>query len=415
MKNKMTSEINKGVALVSLFSGVLAWFTCRYLYYSLHDRLSGPVLMAMLFSLLFLITFFSVIISSLITGSFNKDSLLYDGVYSIFHHFAFCILVISILSGSLEYLYELNPHTMEFEPSSYIFVLDESGSMEDNDPNGLRYKAIPDIVREKGNCFPYMIYAFSNNSKILRQMAPLSTGAEDIPVTNSGGTSIRGTLLRILQDYKKGVWNGGDNPKVILLTDGYATDLDNGFLWFRGNVPEFNETLEEFSELEINISTVGLGNVDQELMRKIAETTGGIFINVHNTANLSDAMKTAAISYADRNLLSIRYMRHFDRIYGILRIFFLSIIGAILGSMFVFAFVQDESIPVIILSSVICAVLGSIAMEVGLKAGVLQNLLWLFLWILFSITLGYLQMDSFLKQINPAITEHNHDFFLHSY
>ena len=47
-------------------------------------------------------------------------------------------------------------------------------------------------------------------------------------------------------------------PKLFFLTDGFATDLDNGFLWFKGNVPEFNTALEEYSKLGISISTVGL-------------------------------------------------------------------------------------------------------------------------------------------------------------
>lgn len=67
-----------------------------------------------------------------------------------------------------------------------------------------------------------------------------------------------------MKDYKEHVWEGGEHPKVVLLTDGAATDLDNGFLWFKGNVPEFNHALEEYSNFGINISTVGLGSVDKK-------------------------------------------------------------------------------------------------------------------------------------------------------
>lgn len=51
----------------------------------------------------------------------------------------------------LEYLYELNPKQKIIEPTSYIFVIDESGSMSGNDPEGLRYDAVSDLGARKHN------------------------------------------------------------------------------------------------------------------------------------------------------------------------------------------------------------------------------------------------------------------------
>lgn len=261
--------------------------------------------------------------------------------------------------------------------------------MSGNDPKGLRYDAISEIMNSPENMLPYMVYAFSSESRILRNMGTLEPDEAKIPVTCDGTTSIREITLRILQDYKEKRWNGGDNPKIIFLTDGFATDLDNGFLWFKGNVPEFNAALEEYSKLGINISTVGLGSVDKELMRKMAETTGGVFINVDQATDLAAAMKTAATSYSERNLLSVRYMKHMNKLFGFLRIFFLSLIGLLIGGLLAFAYMEDSSMPFIVINSAAGSILGSVLLEVGIQNGVYQSVLWFILWILFAATLGY--------------------------
>ena len=99
-------------------------------------------------------------------------------------------------------------------------------------------------------------------------------------------------------------------------------------------------------------------------------------------------MKTAATSYSDRNLLSIRYMKRWDTLYGCLRILFLTIIGTVIGSLMLLAYMEDSSIPIIIVNSIICSLIGSILFEIGLKIGVYQSLLWIVLWSLFSLTPG---------------------------
>lgn len=139
-------------------------------------------------------------------------------------------------------------------------------------------------------------------------------------------------------------YGGGESPKIIFLTDGYTTDLNNGFLWFKGNVPEFNKALREYHDLGINISTVGLRKVDSGLMTKISGMTGGIFVNVQDVSDISTTIKVATVSYSNRDLFSIRYIQHMDGIYGLLRVLFLSIIGSLL----LLAYMEDTSIPLIV-------------------------------------------------------------------
>lgn len=390
MRNVMKSHINKTVALMSVFAGVLSWFGCHYIYTTYSDKLSESVMIGSLCAVLFAAVFLTVLLGSMITGSFNKESELFVDFGHMAAYFICSLIGIFVLVMGLEFIYECNPNIKSIEPTSYIFVIDESGSMSGNDPGGLRYEAIPEIMKATEEGFPYMVYTFSDDTQIIRDMAPLDAEYEPIPVNSDGGTAICGTILRILQDYKNGVWDGGSNPKVVFLTDGSATDLSNGFLWFRGNMPEFNAALEEYYDLDINISTVGLGSVDREIMTKMAETTGGVFVNIQNASDLASAMKTAASSYSDRNLLSIRYMKRWDTLYGFLRILFLTIIGTVIGSLMLLAYMEDSSIPIIIVSSIICSLIGGVLFEIGLKIGVYQSLLWIVLWSLFSLTPGHI-------------------------
>lgn len=390
MRNVMKSHINKTVALMSVFAGVLSWFGCHYIYTTYSDKLSETVMIGSLCAVLFAAVFLTVLLGSMITGSFNKESELFVDFGHMAAYFICSLIGIFVLAMGLEFIYECNPNIKSIEPTSYIFVIDESGSMSGNDPGGLRYEAIPEIMKAAEEGFPYMVYTFSDDTQIIRDMAPLDAEYEPIPVNSDGGTAICGTILRILQDYKNGVWDGGSNPKVVFLTDGSATDLSNVFLWFRGNMPEFNAALEEYYNLSINISTVGLGSVDREIMTKMAETTGGVFVNIQNASDLASAMKTAASSYSDRNLLSIRYMKRWDTLYGFLRILFLTIIGTVIGSLMLLAYMEDSSIPIIIVSSTICSLIGSVLFEIGLKKGVYQSLLWIVLWALFSLTPGHI-------------------------
>ncbi len=399
------ARLNKPVLFMSAVAGGIIWFVCNYVYkLKIDGLLLIPILCSMLFATLFLVVW----IGSVATGSFDRQSSCYSGFGSMVKYFAFGIVGVFCLTMLLEFLYELDPKQKIVEPSSYIFVIDESGSMSGNDPEGLRYDAILEIMDSPENTLPYMVYAFSSEPRILRDMGELTSNEPEIPITCDGSTAIGETILRILQDYKEGKWDGGDNPKIIFLTDGFATDLDDGFLWFKGNIPEFNNALEEYSDCGISISTVGLGSVDTELMRKMAETTGGVFISVDQATDLTAAMDTAATSYADRNLLSVRYMRHMDGLFGLFRIIFLSLIGALIGGLLVFAYMDVGSLHLIVTSSLVGSILGSILLEVGVQNGVYQGVLWFLLWILFAATLGYkYPNDRAFKRGNVMVSPKN--------
>lgn len=74
MRNVMKSHINKIVTLMSVFAGVLSWFGCHYIYTTYRDKLSGSVMIGSLCAFLFASVFLMVLLGSMITGSFNRES-----------------------------------------------------------------------------------------------------------------------------------------------------------------------------------------------------------------------------------------------------------------------------------------------------------------------------------------------------
>lgn len=267
------------------------------------------------------------------------------------------------------------------QPTSYIFVIDDSGSMKDIDPEQERYSAIKTVLQDKPEDFSFMIYSFANDATIIRDMASISEGIPEIRGNNEGKTAIRTTLGKVLDDFKAKKWDGGSTPKVILLSDGAATDIN----LFSG----INKILKRYASNHISISTVGLQYADEELMNKIAKKTGGVFVNIADASQLSEAMRSAGMEYTERDLLSIRYMASLNFLYGILRIVFLAILGVLLGFEVCLSYGSNESSNLIICSSIIKAIIGAFIMEFGTGIlGFSDKFTWFVLWVLLALTIA---------------------------
>lgn len=185
---------------MSAVSGGTLWFFCNHLYSVYRLKISGFLMVPALCTLLFAVLFLAVWAGSVLTGSFDQENFLYSGPRSMLKYFTCSIAGIFCLTMLLEYLYELNPKQKIIEPTSYIFVIDESGSMSGNDPEGLRYDAVSEIMNSTDSQLPYMVYAFSSEAKILRDMGPMTENEAAFTVTCDGATSIYETTLRILQE-----------------------------------------------------------------------------------------------------------------------------------------------------------------------------------------------------------------------
>lgn len=270
-------------------------------------------------------------------------------------------LAMLVFAIGFEWLYEMSFHGQTKRYDSYLFVIDNSGSMDRSDPNGLRFETIETVLAEKPEKFSYAIYLFSDSAILVRKLGDQTTDLEYDRGNNHGMTAIKGTLQTILEDIENGTLDlEGRNGHVILLSDGAATDIHSR--------EEFLAVLDGFVQKEISISTVGLLNADEELMSEIATITGGVFVSVEEIEDLEDAMVQAGQEKViERNLLDYREGKNMDLLYAGMRIGFLILLGILIGlqkAVLCERFLDTSSV---MKSSIVGSVLAGVCMEIGIN------------------------------------------------
>lgn len=371
---RRTTRFNFVMLMASLGLGGVSWVLCILAYTAFVDVWSRPLVIGLVFAILAFFVAMGVFVVSLLQGAFEENILNGGGNGSVLIAVFVSVVFIAALGVLFQWIYGLHYDREPMEPTAYIFVIDNSKSMESNDPNQLRYAAIDKILEKKSSEFPYMVYGFSDEISVLQKMAPTSNRHTDLIGNSMGGTCIKKAMERVMDDYQNHLWEGGKYPKMILLTDGHATDVSR--------LSSINNILKRFSRNHISISAVGLGDVDYALMRKITSKTGGIFIDIDNAAMLGDAMEHAAYQYAADDLLTTRYFSHRDFLFGFLRVLFLAILGACIGCASAVAYGQMDAAGFVILSSAIESLAGALLMELLTSVlDVSDRFCWFMLWI----------------------------------
>lgn len=369
------SDLNIGVIPASIVAGIIAWFLGSILYSAMLDSIPRPVVIGIVFTVLYLFILIAVILVSVIQRQFQGNAV------TLLISFLAGAPVVFLLAALFQFIYGLDFKPDITGPSSYVFIIDDSGSTADSDPNMLRYQAIEDVLQGADAGTPYMVYSFSDTTEIVREMGPAAAGEQPLQGQILGGTSIKGALQTAIRDYRNGVWDaGGKAPKVVLLTDGYATDI--------GFFSPIDKVLDEYVEDGISVSTVGLGNADEQLMKQIAEATGGVYVGVSDAKDLSNAMVSAAHSVTTRDLVSSRSMRKLNLLYAVLRVLFITLLGTLIGGLIAFAYGNQDSFVFSTIASAILSLIGGLIMEIF--TGVIHfndTFVWLILWIFLAATL----------------------------
>ena len=372
-------KLNIFMLIFSLILGFVMMLPCIFVYELLVDLVPRPLVIGAVFGLLAFGVCTAIHIASILSRCFDRNLAPGRGGISPMGAVILGTLAVAALGTLFQWIYGLHVDPDRAEPTSYVFVIDNSGSMDSSDPDGLRFSAISQVLEDYPEDFPYMVYGFSQDAYVLREMKPASQGDWVSRGETLGLTSIRGSLETVIKDYRNDVWEGGDHPKVILLTDGYATDINR--------VSEINGTLRDYVSSNISISTIGLGYVDERLMENIATGTGGVFIDVNDASMLSEAMSQAASSHATDDLLTTRFFGRLDFLFGLLRILFLAILGGGIAYMKSIAYGNTKSYRLVIFSGMGQAALGAVIMEVFTSLlGLPSMLCWTILWLLIGLT-----------------------------
>ena len=164
-----------------------------------------------------------------------------------------------------------------------VFLVDDSGSMADNDPDNVRATAVYNFVRSLAASDGFQVTTFTDSTSekvaytTVDQIADWAELQKQISnLGSNGGTDISGAIRRgiaVLDAIER------DTQKMmVMLTDGNQ-DTKGG---------SYDENaMHEAAERGYQINTVSLGeDTDEEVLRAIAETTGGEYY----TSDTADAL-----------------------------------------------------------------------------------------------------------------------------
>lgn len=311
MKNKYGIHL-----LITIFTGVLVWFASSFFYKPLTTRLWQPLGIAIYFSIIAVF----IILANLILSCCRGDIVRWFGykrqeAKEFLHHAVCFFLVFFVLSLGLEFVYEIGKVYIG-APTSYVFLIDDSGSMATNDSDVNRGKAIDVIMKNQTTNIPYAVYRFSDGCELLRPMAQYN-GNEIYNFESNGGTNIVGSLEYVVKDITNNSSAVGQFPKILLLSDGSASSVG------------IKSVIKMCNDRNVVVSTVSFKKFSNMLLNRIANETGGVHLTAGDISSLYEKMEEAIISTNSRNLISDRYVKNLDWLYGVMRVLFLIIIGAI--------------------------------------------------------------------------------------
>lgn len=371
----------------TIIAGVLYGFIGELIYKVLSRLIpSIPLTIIYFMGMFFFISLAVYLISRFIYSQMNKP--IYMKLWLI------SMALMLVLSGLFEFIYDIIQERYDYaEAKSYIFAVDNSGSMEVNDPYASRYDAINKILESKDDDFEYAVYSFSDPECIFleRDMAPISDGVTEIKPSNEGWTSIVTTIKTIADDIESGKLKADKSTRVILLTDGYPTDNDFG---------EIMPQLTRFKNMEIPISTVGLVESDDNFMSMVAGATGGNYVRCDTLDTLEGALEEATVeNKVYRNLLGFRSGTYLNWLLAILRILFVGALGIVMAigkTAICEKFVNTTSVLV---SSCISGILAGVCIEIGMNGlGINQTVMRVIAAVLMAFTC--LREDLFLNQLS---------------
>ncbi|MFC4245914.1 VWA domain-containing protein [Natribaculum luteum] len=177
------------------------------------------------------------------------------------------------------------------DPIDVTFVLDRSGSMDWNDPDGIRVDATKDFIglldnSEYGD--KAGVFEFNTGGNQLHELSgDLTSVNQSVVAREDGGTDMSAGMELALDEY-----DDGDDPDrdrtMILLSDG-----ENDCGWFCDSDELDEQTMDlaqnDANDKNVTIYTVGLGDhVDEDLLEDVADATGGEYHHADNAEELED-------------------------------------------------------------------------------------------------------------------------------
>lgn len=328
----MHRKINLLLLLFSLIGGAVGFVFGEIMLQRLPGDLPGIVIIGLYFGVLALCIGLFCLAAEMTKPRLNGLSWRQRYVGSSWKLLVPATLVMLFVAGlALEFVYELNLGGLK-QVKNIVFVIDDSGSMETNDPDGSRYEATKMLIDKMDKEKEAAIIVFDDRAQLIQPFVRLrDQGVKDEVYAKldslepmQGGTNIDQALAEAMNQIQE-----RDTSKrgtlVILLSDGYS-------------VVDTENALSEYKKGGIAVNTIGLGMDNSEgsegsaLLRDIAAYTGGQYQDVTEADQLTFAFQKIYDNIGERTLITERTGPMKDSgYYMALRIVSVILIGALLG------------------------------------------------------------------------------------
>jgi len=374
----------------SIFSGVIAFVICEILFDRLTKNLYTPIgvmLYFLLFGSILFVTLVVLLSKKLSAKEFNLK------LRAVWKPFLVVLFIFLLTTTVFEFLYELGKEEIP-EPTSLIFLIDDSGSMKGNEAD--RVKALNDVM--KNSDLPFSVYSFADDAKQLWNMSRYQSNIteEELGFLSSGGTNIIPSIKHVLKDLENGVMkNAGQSPKILLVSDGGSSLMG------------LHSLTKRCKNQMVSVSSIGMQGSSETTLKRIAQATGGVYVPCTDIAMLGADLTKAIDSDTDRNLLSNRIVFKNDGLYAFLRLLFLSIMGILWSflKMMLISETKDYGRKMFVCSLLLC-VLGSFLIEFGTANEISATILRLVFVVMWATTIGTLPSKKNVEEVNGGDTSY---------
>jgi Ca-activated chloride channel family protein len=282
-------------------------------------------------------------------------------------------------SGILQFIYQVEPQKKEAKIiDDYYFIVDNTGSMEWNDPQNERIRFLSQFVNKLPETKKLALLSFNTETtvNIPLQFATQKTKAaverliatlhSDLATDVIGALETTATVL------------SGDSTRngiVLFISDGASSEI------FMDKLANLSAALSLYKVKKIPIHTIMLKDraspPDEieygiNLLKRISGSTGGIHSTVEDFSMVNMAIQSTLTIDTVRNLLTRRVNGEAAfPLYAILHVFFITLIGLLFGYIFYGVFSYIPIRKFLLLHSAISGFMAGMVLEILLQSGFL--------------------------------------------
>lgn len=364
----MQRKINWLLVLFSLIGGAVGAVIGEVLLGQLSNKLPGFVVIGLYFGILALSVGLFCLIAEMISPRLNGASWRQRYVGTSWKLLVPVTLVMMLLAGAaFEFLYELNVGRAR-TVKDIVLIIDNSGSMQETDPDDRRYEAAKSLVGQMDSSKQVSVIVFDDQPELIQPFVRVRdqsvknevyTAIDALEPTNSG-TDI-GEALQSSMEQIKGQ-SSSRGAMAILLSDGVSS-------------VNLAQVLADYQDRGVAVNTIGLGlsvaggNFEgSALLKEIAEQTGGQYYDEADASNLTFVFQTIYNKLDERTLVTERTgTMENSTYYMILRVIFVLGLGALLGLSLGMMFDNRHLAKSFTIGGAVSGLLAGMLLELGLS------------------------------------------------